>query len=215
MVSKIMRISFLGVVLLLVSACASTPPYDYTAFKESKPKSIVVIPPENNSVEVNAPYVYLSTITRPLAEKGYYVFPVAVIDRFLKENGLPTPAEMNAIPLDKIGEHIGADAVLYVSIEDWGQKFQVVQSVGKVHAKLKLVDVDTGKLLWESVAFAQESSGDGGGGLIGKLVSAMVTQVMASTVSDPTPRLARQANIVAIHNKSRGMLDGPYKMTSQ
>jgi hypothetical protein len=40
-------------------------------------------------------YIYLSTLTKPLAEKGYYVLPVAVIDQFLKENGLPTPAEMN------------------------------------------------------------------------------------------------------------------------
>ena len=211
--SAIKKYFSLTAAVLLVTGCASTP-YDYSAFKAHHPRSIVVIPPNNNSVEVEAPYVYLSTITRPLAEKGYYVFPVAVVDRFFKENGLPTPAEMNAVPLDKIGEHIGADAVLYVSIEDWGQKFQVVQSVGKVHAKLKLVDVDSGTLLWESVAFAQEASSDGGGGLIGKLVGAMVTQVMASTVSDSTPRLARQANTAAINNKSNGMLDGPYKTTT-
>ena len=62
----------------------------------------------NSSVEVNAPYSYLSTISQPLAEKGYYVFPVSVVDTFLKENGLPTPAEMNGIALDKIVEVIGA-----------------------------------------------------------------------------------------------------------
>jgi hypothetical protein len=206
---------FLPFIILIISGCATTTPYDYTAFEKSKPRSIVVIPPNNNSIEVNAPYIYLATLTRPLAEKGYYVFPVFVIDHFLKENGLPTPAEMNGIPLDKIGEHIGADAVLYVSIEDWGQKYQVINSVTKVHATLRLVDVKTGDLLWESIAIAQQSSGDGGGGLVGALVGAVLTQVLASTITDPTPGLAMQANNLAIDNKGRGMLDGPYKPTTE
>lgn len=205
---------FLAVATLLTSGCATMQPYDYSAFEQSKPRSIVVIPPSNNSLEVNAPYIYLSTLTRPLAEKGYYVFPVSVIDHFLKENGLPTPAEMNGIPLDKIGQHIGADAVLYISIEDWGQKYQVLNSTTTVHATLRLVDVKTGDLLWASTAKAQKGSGDGGGGLIGALVSAVVTQVLASTISDPTPGLARQANSLAINNQVRGMLDGPYKEPS-
>lgn len=200
--------------ILLTSSCATTP-YDYTAFEKNKPRSIVVIPPNNNSLEVNAPYIYLSTLTRPLAEKGYYVFPVSVIDHFLKENGLPTPAEMNGIPLDKIGEHIGADAVLYITIEDWGQKFQVISSVAVVKAKLKLVDVRTGELLWESIAKAEQSSNNSGGGLAGALLNAIVTQVVASTVADPTPSLSRRANNVVINSQSRGILDGPYKQPSE
>ena len=204
----------LTLVILLVSGCA-TKPYDYTTFEKSKPRSIVIIPPNNNSLEVNAPYIYLPTLSRPLAEKGYYVFPVAVIDHFLKENGLPTPAEMNSIPLDKIWEHIGADAVLYITIEDWGQKFQVISSVGRVQASLRLVDVRTGELLWASIAQAQQSSGDAGGGLAGALISAIITQVMATTIADPFPDLARQANNIAINNHIRGMLNGPYKQSSE
>lgn len=215
-----MKISFrhyfllLPFTVLLASGCATTAPYDYTAFERNKPRSIVVIPPKNNSLEVNAPYVYLSTLTRPLSEKGYYVFPVSVIDHFLKENGLPTPAEMNDIPLDKIGKHIGADAVLYITIEDWGQKFQLLSSVTLVQANLRLVDVKTGELLWESTAQAQQSSGDSGGGLAGALLNAIVTQVIASTIVDHTPDLARQANNVAINRQMSGMLDGPYKEPS-
>jgi len=204
-----LRFLLLPCLILIASGCATTAPYDYTAFKRSRPRSIVVIPPTNNSIEVNAPYIYLSTLTRPLAEKGYYVFPVFVIDYFLKENGLPTPAEMNGIALDKIGEHIGADAVLYVSIEEWGQKYQVLQSVTKVHAKLRLVDVKTGELLWDSTARAEESSG--GNDLGSMLVNAVIDQILDSTIADPTPGLARQANNAAIDSHVRGMLDGPYK----
>jgi hypothetical protein len=209
-------LAVLACIAAITSGCATTmPPYDYTAFERCRPRSIVVIPPNNNSVAVNAPYMYLSTITRPLAEKGYYVFPVFMIDYFLKENGLPTPEEMNGIPLDKIGEHIGADAVLYITIEEWGQKYQVIQSVTKVRATLKLVDVKTGALLWDASAFAQVSSGDGGGGLGGMLINAVITQVLNSTISDPTPALARQANFAALHSQARGLPDGPYKTAGQ
>ena len=209
-------LAVLAWIVAMTSGCATTmTPYDYTAFERSRPRSIVVIPPNNNSVAVNAPYIYLSTITRPLAEKGYYVFPVYMIDYFLKQNGLPTPEEMNGIPLDKISEHIGADAVLYITIEEWGQKYQVIQSVTKVRATLKLVDVKTGALLWDSTAAAQQSSGDGGGGLAGMLINAVVTQVLKSTIVDPTPDLARGANFSAMHSQARGLPDGPYKTSGQ
>lgn len=214
MISFLQRTFILVISMLLVTGCVTPKPYDYSALKASKPRSIVIIPPLNNSLEVNAPYIYLSTLSRPLAEKGYYVFPVSVIDSFLKENGLPTPAEMNTIPLDKISEHIGADSVLYISIEQWGQKFQVTRSTNTIKANLKLVDVKDGSTLWHSTAFAQSQSGDGGGGLIGALVSAIVTQITSSAF-DNSPTIARQANNFSIYNRHSGLLNGPYKTTTK
>jgi len=191
----------------MLTAC-QTVPYDYSALKESAPRSIVVIPPANNSIEVDAPYVFLSTISRPLAEKGYYVYPVAVIDTFLKENGLPTPEEMNAVPLDKIRQHIGADAVLYVTIEEWGQKYQIISSTTIVRAKLRLVDTRTGSLLWEATARAEQGS-DSSQGLAAALLSAVVEQV-AGSISDRTPNVSRLANRLAIDHPQTGLLNGPY-----
>lgn len=203
-------IPVLSVIALLLTGCVAPPAhYDYTALENSRPRSILVIPPANNSIEVNGSYTFLATISRPLAEKGYYVFPVAVIDHFLKENGLPTPAEMNGIPLDKIEEHIGADAVLYVSIEDWGQKYQVLTSKTVVHSTLRLVDVKTGNLLWETTVKATQESGDADLDLLWNIVNALVTQVSES-ISDSTPQLSSSANYLAIHNKSNGLLHGPY-----
>ncbi len=204
-----LRVLISLIVPILISGCVTAPPYDYTALENSRPRSILVLPPVNNSIEVNAPYIFLAGISRPLAEKGYYVFPVAVIDTFLKENGLPTPYEMNAIPLDKIEEFIGADAVLYVSIEDWGQKYQLVSSTTKVHAELRLVDVRTGLLLWDAKVIAVETSDDAGMGVLGALVNAITTQI-AHSVSDNTYRVSSTASYLAVHNKSNGLLHGPY-----
>ncbi|MER2493314.1 DUF799 domain-containing protein [Catenovulum sediminis] len=194
---------------LALSGCATVKPYDYTALKKNAPRSILVIPPQNNSVDVTASYSYLSTVSQPLAEKGYYVFPVSVIDAFLKENGLPTPMEMNSIPLDKIKEHIGADAVLYVTIDDWGQKFVVLSSKTIVKGSVKLVSVESGELLWDAPIFAEIASDSGGHGLVGALVNAVVTQI-AGSVNDRTPDAARMANNIAFYSAKRGLLPGPY-----
>jgi hypothetical protein len=184
-------------------------PTDYSAYRAHLPRSVLVLPPLNQSVYVNAPYSYLSTISRPLAEAGYYVFPVAVVDAFMKENGLPTPGEMHDAPLDKIGEVFGADAVLYVLIEDYGQKYQVLSSTTIVQAKARLVDVPTGTTLWEGSMQVAQGSGDSGGGLIGMLITAAVAQMIESS-GDSAHALAAQANTQMIFNPNNGLLLGPY-----
>lgn len=205
---NLLKLSLLICCLGLMS-CTTVQPYDYTALKNAAPRSILVIPPLNNSVDVTAPYSYLSTVSQPIAEKGYYVFPVSVIDAFFKENGLPTPMEMNSIPLDKIREHTGADAVLYVTIEDWGQKFVLLSSQTIVKGNVKLVSAITGNLLWEAPIRAELGSGNSGNGLAGALVNAIVTQIVAST-HDRTPDAARMANNMAFYSAERGLLPGPY-----
>lgn len=208
--THIFKIILLSIVLL--SGCASVEPYNYGPLKQAAPRSILVLPPINSSVEVSAPYTYLSTVTKPLAEKGYYVFPVSVVDTFLKENGLPTPAEMHGITLDKIDEIIGADAVLYVDIQDWGQKFQVLSSVTVVRGNVKLVSVKTGELLWEAPINAEYSpNNNSSGGLVGALVGAVVSQIVGE-ISDNTPQVARMANNIAFNSAKRGLLNGPYKL---
>ncbi len=195
---------------LSLSGCATTKqPHDYSSYRSHMPRSVLVMPPTNDSIEVDASYVYLSTITRPLAEAGYYVFPVAVVDNFMKENGLPTPTEMNAVPLDKIGDIFGADAVLYIHIEDWGQKYMVLSSTTVVKARAKLVDVRTGATLWKGTAQAAEGSGDGGGGLIGMVVAAAIDQIVDSTTGR-VHKLSGMANNSMIMNTQNGLLLGPY-----
>ena len=65
-----------AVIALILTGCAAQP-YDYTNYRQHPPRSIVVLPPLNESTAVEATYGYLSTVTRPIAEQGYYVFPVA------------------------------------------------------------------------------------------------------------------------------------------
>lgn len=210
MLNYIKLLSLTVVALVLAGCNQQQVKYDYAAFENSRPKSILVIPPVNNSIEVNASYIFLSTISRPLAEKGYYVFPVAVIEQFMRNNGLQDPAEMNSIPLDKINEHIGPDAILYVSIENWGQKYEVFDSRTIVDSNWRLIDAKTGQQIWDGTAKGQYSSNDSNQhGLIGMLVGAVINQI-AGSVSDNTPMLSQQVNQGTVFNSHNGLLNGPY-----
>ncbi len=193
---------------IFLSGCALKG-YDYTALKQSNPRSILVIPPNNNSLDVNAPYTLISSISRPLAEKGYYVFPVSVVDTLFKENGLPTTAEMNTIPLNKIREIINPDAILYIDIKRWGQEYQIISSQSIVSSDWRLIDASNGQILWNGRAEAVQSSNDQGGGLAGALIGALVDQI-AGSIIDHTPELSKAATQALINNRYRGLPPGPY-----
>lgn len=101
-----MRNFYYIILILGLTNCASSRP-DYSLFYQHKPKTILVIQPLNNTATVDAPEKFMSTITEPIAERGYYVFPVAIADRLLKENGVISPIEMRQISRDKLREIFG------------------------------------------------------------------------------------------------------------
>jgi hypothetical protein len=200
----------LGLLLIGIAGCTPADPKDYSHYREHMPASILVLPPTNQSVEVNAGYSVVSSITTPLAAAGYYVFPIAVVDTYFKENGLPSPADMRGAPLDKISEVFGADAVLYLDVKQYGQDYKVLFSDTEVDVDAKLVDTATGLTLWEGRAHGNKSSSDGnsGNGLIGLLITAAVAQAVGTTV-DAAHGVAVEANRRMVLGQD-GFLLGPY-----
>lgn len=170
--------------ILAMTGCATKTPFDYTAYKESRPRSILVLPPLNNTPEVQASYSVLSYATQPLAEAGYYVMPVTLVAEAFKENGITQPSDMHAISADKLRQIFGADAALYITIGQYGTVYRVISSVTVVAAEAKLVDLKTGKLLWTGSASASSEEGQSQqqGGLAGLLIAAVIKQVMATTL---------------------------------
>ena len=204
----IWRISLCLLGGVLLTGCVNTKPYDYTNYRAHPPRSILVLPPLNESVSVEATYSYLSSVTFPLAEMGYYVFPVAVVDEFMKENGMPTAGEMHQAPLDKIVEVTGADAVLFATVMQYGSKYQVLNSATIVAVKARLVDTRTGTLLWEGAAQVQQNS-SGSGNPLADLISAALTQAINSG-TDAAHSLCEPVNHNLFYTKNHGLLYGPY-----
>lgn len=184
------------------TGCATTPPNDYTNLRANPPRSILVLPPINETTEIKATYGVLTASTRPLAELGYYVFPVAVVDLYMKENGLALPDEMHAVPLDRLREVFGADSVLYITVESYGSKYQVISSNTYVHARASLVDTEDGVELWNSRV---EMVNQGSTGLIEALVEQVVNQLV-----DQTKAVTDLAAVQLYTLANQGLLKGPY-----
>src|SRR5574343_1422113 len=115
-----LRLAALAVAALLLGGCATHKPYDYTAFKEARPASILVLPPLNSSPDIAATYSMMSQTTAPLAESGYYVFPVTLVDATFEQNGISTQADIHAVSVSNLREIFGADAALYSNAKQYG-----------------------------------------------------------------------------------------------
>lgn len=202
----------LGTVLLAVGCAAPVKQIDLTAFKQSRPKTILVLPPLNESPDVNATYGMLSQLTYPLGEAGYYVMPVALVDETLKQNGVTSAKDGHEIAPAKLQKIFGADAALYVTVSKYGGIYTVLNSDVVVSAEAKLVDLRTGSVLWNGSATASNNEGNNnsGVGLIGLLVTAAINQI-ANNITDKGYSIAGVTSQRLLStNKPDGLLYGPH-----
>lgn len=202
----------LSVMLLATGCVAPVKQIDLSAFKQSRPKTILVLPPLNDSPDVKATYSMLSQLTYPLGEAGYYVLPVALVDETLKKNGLTSARDIHDIAPAKLQKIFGADAALYVNVKKYGAIYSVFNSAVVVTAQAKLIDLRTGDALWNGSATASSNEGNdsAGGGLIGMLVTAAITQI-ANNITDESFVVAGVTSQRLLStNKPNGLLYGPH-----
>ena len=206
------KFMFTVAITALVSGCVSSPPsHDYSQFRQANPQSIIVLPPINNTPEVVAPYSVMSQIAAPIAESGYYVFPVALVDQTFKNNGLTVANDVHAVPVEKLHKIFGADAALYITIEEYGTNYVVISSDTKVSASATLVDLRDGSILWQNTASASsaETRGNNGAGLIGLLVEAAVNQILETVTDKGFDIAAITTNRLLSSDLHNGLLYGP------
>ena len=211
-VSRLLRWTALASATALLSACATKPaaPFDYTAFKQSRPASLLVLPPLNDSPDVNATPSVMATATLPLAEAGYYVFPASLVDETFRQNGLTSAIDAQQVAATKLREIFGADAAVYLRIKDYGTKYLVVGSDTRVTIEGRIVDLRTGTELWQGTATASSSEQQQGQGtLAGMLIGALVNQILA-TATDASFNWGAVSNQRLLSGGLRnGILYGP------
>ena len=207
-------LKFIAVAILAIffTGCSvkEPEPYDYSAFLQKKPRSILVLMPTNDSTDVAGSAAVLANAVAPLREAGYYVFPVALVNDTFKQNGITEPNEIAAVPLNKLDKIFQTDSVLYINIKEYGTSYAVISSSTRVVLEAKLVDIKNGATLWNGTATAIEDSSSGQSSLLGMLVSAVITQV-ANTISDRSYDLAVRADAYLFsRNCHNCILYGPY-----
>lgn len=196
---------------VLAAGCVTqAPPYDYTPFMRAKPVTLLVMPPLNESPDVKATPSVWANATVPLAEAGYYVLPVTLVDETFRQNGVTTAGDAHDIPLPKLRDYFGADAAVYLKVKQYGVSYAVVTSEARVEVEARIVDLRSGELLWQGRAQASSAEQQQAqGGLVGLLVTAVVNQIV-NTSTDASYRYATIANQRLLGApRYNGVLAGP------
>lgn len=204
----------LAIPMALVLALGCAPPVT-TALRPSKfrhedPGSILIVPVVNHSLDVAAPGLLLSTFPVPLAEKGYYVFPTYLVKRVLEDDGLADATLVHEADPRRLGELFGADAILYVTINQWTAKYALLLTSVEVDVTYVIKSGRTGEELWRSHQALQEAQQAGNSG---NPAADLVASLVVAAVSKAAPNfmpVARRANAMAFYGPHRGLPAGPH-----
>jgi len=159
-----------------------------------KPRSLLIMPPMNESTAADAKDYYATTIEMPLAFHGFYVFPYALTSDVLKQQGIYDAELLYDMPLTKFYEYFGADAVLFTKIKKWDTSYMVLSSHLTVSIDAEIKSTRTSQVLWKynGTVVVDLSGGSSSGGLAGLIAKAVVTAV--STASADYTTYAKKAN---------------------
>lgn len=205
-----LRNALLLTATLLIAACATPPKKpDFGLFRTEGPRSILVVPAVNRSVDVNAPDYFLATIAVPLANRGYYVFPINMVRSVLADDGLSDADLVHSGDPRRLGELFGADAIMYISIDRWDAKYAILSTTVTVELDYALKSAHSGQELWRNhqvMAYQPQASSNAGlVGLIADAIAAAITKAAPNYIP-----LAQQANALALGTKGRGLPAGPH-----
>lgn len=206
-----MKWLFAVLAVLLTGCVATVPKKDLSAFQAAAPRSILVIPSVNKTLDVDAPNYLLSTLTVPLAEKGYYVFPVHTTKTVLEQEGFYEGEQIHAQPPESLAKMFGADSVLYVTIQRWDAKYALLTTVVTVEFDYRIVNKD-GTELWatkQRMQYQPDNSNNSGPPLA-QLLAAAINAAVTRAAPNFMP-LARQANAQVFLLGSSAIPNGPYK----
>lgn len=199
---------------ILLAGCATAPERpDFTAFEAANPRSILVVPSVNNSLDVDAPDYLLSTLPKPLAEKGYYVFPVNTTKLVLQQEGFYEGEQIHQQPPELLAKLFDADAVLFVTINRWDAQYAVLSTTVTVEFDYRMVAKD-GVEIWSAtqrMTYTPESANTGSP--LGNLIAAAVNAAVTRAAPNYLP-LTRQANEQVFAVGHTAIPDGPYKPVS-
>ncbi len=193
----------LTIFVLLSAGCAAPAKMDLSAFRAAAPRSVLVVPIVNKSLDVDAPNYVLSALPIPLAEKGYYVFPVHTTKFVLEQEGFYEGEQVHQQSPATLAKMFDADAVLFVTINRWDAQYVVLSTTVTVQFDYRMTSRD-GTEIWKAsktIRYQPQSSG----GLIGAVISAAIARAAPNYMP-----LTQQADLLVFTTDPTAIPDGPY-----
>ncbi len=209
-----MKLGFAASLLMLAAlstGCATqSTRQDLSAFEAAKPRSILVVPTVNKSLDVDAPNYVLAALPVPIAEKGYYVFPVNTTKVVLEQEGWYEGERIHQQPTSDLAKLFGADAVLYVTINRWDAQYSFLSTVVTVDFDYRLVSKDGVELWKDKQQMRYQPQNNNAGSPLAALIAAAVNAAMTRAAPNYMP-LTQQANQRAFVTGQNALPDGPYR----
>lgn len=172
----------------------------YAKMYEEKPVTLLVMPPINNSTNVEAKDLLYTSISRPLAEAGYYVIsPLLAMDILKAESAYDSENFFDA-PLTAFNNYFGADAVVFSIIDSWAKKGLGIQT--KIRYVIK--SAYTNEILFDRSCdlYLDLSIDSGSGGALGALIDLAASAI--NTAATDHIKAARKANYYILRDIPRG-----------
>ena len=206
---KLITLGALLTSIFFLSGCGPsyvTKGTEFPKMYEQQPRSILILPPMNESTDAEAKDYYMTTTEMPFALMGYYTFPTEMVSDIMKQEGVYDTEVLYNMPLDKYYEYFGADAVLFTRIKKWDVSYMVLASSLTISIEAKIVSTKTSEELWTytGTVVVDLSGGNSGGGIGGLIAKAIVAAVNTATAD--YVQHARTANRKIIHT----LPFGPY-----
>ena len=198
------KILYLVILCCMATSCGMsnsvTRESQYAKMYEEKPVTLLVMPPINNSANVEAKELLYTSISRPLVEAGYYVIsPLLAMDVLKAESAYDAEMFFDA-PLTPFRNYFGADAVVFSVIDTWTKKGMGIETkiryvIKSTHTHEILFDRSCDLYLDLSV---NSESKSGLGALINLAASVINTAVTDHIIA------ARKANYFILRDIPRG-----------
>lgn len=193
---------FLTGIALFLSSCAPalTRVEQYPGMYEAKPVTLVVMPPINNTSNVDAKELLYTSISYPLIEAGYYVIPPHLTMELLKAESAYDAELLIDRDAAIFAQVFGADAVVFSIIDEWTKKGFGIDT--KLHYIIK--STKDNSILFERTCnlYLDLSSSSGSGSLIGGLID-LATSAISTAATKPIVA-ARKCNRYIFYDIPRG-----------
>lgn len=209
-----MRLIILLAASVLLTGCVAPPiKKDMSAFRAAAPRSILVVPVVNKSLDVDASNYVLATLPVPIAEKGYYVFPVNTTKFILEQEGFYEGERIHNEQPQVIAKLFDADAILYVIINRWDAQYAVIAATVTVEFEYRMVYKDGTEIWKETQKMVYSPQNNQSGSPLAQLIAAAVSAALTRVAPNYIP-LAQQANRQAFISGPNPIPDGPYRPAS-
>lgn len=183
----------------------------YARMYEEKPVTLLVMPPINNSANVETKDLLYISISRPLAEAGYYVVsPLLAMDVLKSESACDSEMLLEA-PLDAFKNYFGADAVVFSVIDKWAKKGLGIET--KIRYVIK--SAYTNEILFDRSCdlYLDLSVDTCTSGLLGALVDLAASAI--NTAATDHIMAARKANYFILRDIPRGKYSPEHMLDQQ